>query len=162
MLDPKENWAVRHLEQFPVEVNRAPYERLLRVPGIGVKSAKRIVAARRSARLRFEDLRRIGVVLKRALYFITCGGRMMYPTKLEENYIVRNLTNEKDRVQFGSDGMTYQQMSLFDDGRYSLPTEPDTVRAFLRSGSSMPRQTVFLRVSAGDGPQAYSWPETAR
>lgn len=127
MLDPKEDWAVRHLEQFPVEVNRASYERLLRVPGIGVKSAKRIVAARRSARLRFEDLRRIGVVLKRALYFITCGGRMMYPTKLEENYIVRNLTNEKDRVQFGSDGMTYQQMSLFDDGRYSLPTEPDTV-----------------------------------
>lgn len=127
MLDPKEDWAVRHLEQFPVEVNRAPYERLLRVPGIGVKSAKRIVAARRSARLRFEDLKRIGVVLKRALYFITCGGKMMYPTKLEEDYIVRNLTSEKDRVQFGGDGMTYRQMSLFDDGHWSLQPEPDTV-----------------------------------
>lgn len=127
MLDPKEDWAVRHLEQFPVEINRAPYERLLRVPGIGVKSAKRIVAARRSARLRFEDLRRIGVVLKRALYFITCGGKMMYPTRLEEDYIVRNLTSGKDRVQFGSDGMTFQQMSLFDDGHYSLRPEPDTV-----------------------------------
>ncbi len=125
MLDPKEDWAVRHLEQFPVEINRAPYERLLRVPGIGVKSARRIVAARRSARLRFEDLRRIGVVLKRALYFITCEGRMMYPTKLEEDYIVRNLTSEQDRVQFGSDGMTYQQMSLFDVGRYSLQPEQD-------------------------------------
>lgn len=118
---------MRHLEQFPVEINRAPYERLLRVPGIGVKSAKRIVAARRSARLRFEDLRRIGVVLKRALYFITCGGKMMYPTRLEEDYIVRNLTSGKDRVQFGSDGMTFQQMSLFDDGHYSLRPEPDTV-----------------------------------
>ena len=128
MLDPKEDWAVRHLEQFPVEINRAPYERLLRVPGIGVKSAKRIVAARRSARLRFEDLRRIGVVLKRALYFITCGGKMMYPTKLEENYIVRNLTSGQDRVQFGSDGMTYQQMSLFDDGHYSLQPESDGIR----------------------------------
>lgn len=127
LLDPKEDWAVRHLEQFPVEINRAPYERLLRVPGIGVKSARRIVAARRSARLRFEDLRRIGVVLKRALYFITCEGRMMYPTKLEEDYIVRNLTSEQDRVQFGSDGMTYQQMSLFDDGRYSLQPEQDGV-----------------------------------
>ncbi len=124
LLDPKEDWAVRHLEQFPVEVNRAPYELLLRVPGIGVRSAQRIVAARRSARLRFEDLKRIGVVLKRALYFVTCEGRMMYPTKLEEDYIVRNLTSEKDRVQFGSDGMSYRQMSLFDDGQYSIKPDP--------------------------------------
>ena len=123
MLDPKEDWAVRHLEQFPVEINRASYELLLRVPGIGVRSAQRIVAARRSARLRFEDLKRIGVVLKRALYFITCSGRMMYPTKLEEDYIVRNLTSEKDRVQFGGDGMTYRQMSLFDDGQYNIQPE---------------------------------------
>ena len=107
-----------------MEVNQAPYELLLRVPGIGVRSAQRIVAARRSARLRFEDLKRIGVVLKRALYFVTCEGRMMYPTKLEEDYIVRNLTSEKDRVQFGSDGMSYRQMSLFDDGQYSIKPDP--------------------------------------
>lgn len=116
MLDPKEDWAVRHLEQFPVEVNRAPYEKLLRVPGMGVNSAKRIVAARRSGDLTFEDLKKIGVVLKRAIYFITCNGRMMYPTKLEEDYIVRNLTSPQDRIRFGSDQMTYRQMSLFDDG----------------------------------------------
>lgn len=115
MLDPKEDWAVRHLEEFPVEVNRAPYEKLLRVPGLGVNSARRIVAARRSARLTFDDLRKIGVVLKRAIYFITCNGKMMYPTKLEEDYIVRNLTDPSDRIRFGSDQMTYQQMSLFDD-----------------------------------------------
>ena len=89
-----------------------------------LRSAQRIVAARRSARLRFEDLKRIGVVLKRALYFVTCEGRMMYPTKLEEDYIVRNLTSEKDRVQFGSDGMSYRQMSLFDDGQYSIKPDP--------------------------------------
>lgn len=121
MLDPKEDWAVRHLEEFPVEINRAPYETLLRVPGVGVKSAQRIVAARRSGNLTFADLKKIGVVLKRALYFITCSGRMMYPTKLEEDYIVRNLTSEKDRIQFGSDGMTYKQMSLFDDGSFQRP-----------------------------------------
>jgi putative DNA modification/repair radical SAM protein len=120
MLDPKEDWAVRHLEHFPVEINRASYDALLRVPGIGVKSAKRIIAARRSAHLTFGDLKKIGVVMKRALYFITCNGRMMYPTKLEENYIVRNLTSDKDRIKFGSDGMTYQQVSLFDDSRFSL------------------------------------------
>ena len=121
MLDPKEDWAVRHLEQFPVEINRAPMEMLLRVPGVGVKSAQRIVAARRSANLSFADLKKIGVVLKRALYFITCNGRMMYPVKMEEDYIVRNLTHEKERVQFGSDGMSYRQMSLFDDGAFTRP-----------------------------------------
>ena len=124
MLDPKEDWAVRHLEEFPVEINRASYEKLLRIPGVGVKSARRIVAARRSTNLTFGDLKKIGVVLKRALYFITCNGRMMYPTKLEEDYIVRNLTSEKDRIQFGSDGMTYKQMSLFDDGSYQRSIDP--------------------------------------
>jgi len=118
MLDPKEDWAVRHLECFPVEINRAPYEILLRVPGVGVKSAQRIMSARRTAKLNFNDLKKIGVVLKRAVYFITCEGRMMYNTKLEEDYIVRNLTTDKDRIRFGSDGMTYKQMSLFDDNLF--------------------------------------------
>lgn len=121
MLDPKEDWAVRHLESFPVEVNRAPMEMLLRVPGVGVKSARRIMAARRSANLSFADLKKLGVVLKRALYFITCNGKMMYPVKMEEDYIVRNLTDKKDRIRFGSDGLTYRQMSLFDDFLFERP-----------------------------------------
>lgn len=125
MLDPKEDWAVRHLECFPVEINRAPYEILLRVPGIGVKSAMRIVSARRTATLGFADLKKIGVVLKRAIYFITCSGRMMYNTKLEEDYIVRNLTTDKDRIKFGSDGMTYKQMSLFDDSAFGNMVRPE-------------------------------------
>ena len=121
LLDPKEDWAVRHLERFPVEINKADTQMLLRVPGIGVKSAQRIVAARRHANLTFADLKKIGVVLKRALYFVTCNGRMMYPVKLDEDYIVRNLTDEKERVRFGSDGMSYRQMSLFDDGSFVRP-----------------------------------------
>ncbi len=117
MIDPKADWAVRHLEVFPVEINRADYHLLLRIPGVGVKSAKRIVSARRFGRLGFEDLKKIGVVLKRALYFITCNGKMMYPTKIEENYIVRNLTyqaygNGRERQLFSQDGMQYEQMSL--------------------------------------------------
>ena len=119
MLDPKEDWAVRHLECFPIEINRAPYEMLLRIPGVGVKSAMRIVSARRTAKLTFADLKKIGVVMKRAIYFMTCDGRMMYPTKLEEDYIVRNLTTDKERIKFGSDGMTYKQMSLFDDNLFA-------------------------------------------
>ncbi len=113
-LDPKCDWAVRHLEQFPVEINRADYQTLLRVPGIGVKSARRIVGARKSASLNFDDLKKIGVVLKRALYFITCSGRMMYRTKLEEDYIVRNMIDAKENFPFTKDGMTYRQLSLFD------------------------------------------------
>lgn len=117
-IDPKADWAVRHLELFPVEINRADYRLLLRIPGVGVKSARRIVSARRFGSLTFEDLKKIGVVLKRALYFITCNGRMMYPTKIEENYIVRNLTYQNqmgrgEKLPFMTDGTIYQQLSLF-------------------------------------------------
>ena len=76
-LDPKCCWALRHLEEFPVEVNRADYERLLRVPGIGVRSARRILTARRVGPITFEGLKKLGVVLKRAQYFLTCSGRML-------------------------------------------------------------------------------------
>lgn len=75
LLDPKCNWAIHHMEQFPVEVNRAPYEMLLRVPGIGVKSAQRIVRARRYAALDLDSLKKLGIVLKRARFFITAGGK---------------------------------------------------------------------------------------
>ena len=117
LLDPKADWALQHLEQFPVEINRADYQMILRVPGIGVTSAKRIVKARRTGNLSFEDLKKIGVVLKRALYFITCSGRMMYPTKMDEDYITRNLIDPKEKLPFDQDGMTYRQLSLFDDGQ---------------------------------------------
>lgn len=115
LLDPKCDWALQHLEQFPVEINRADYHTLLRVPGIGVNSARRICGARRTARLGFEDLKKMGVVLKRALYFITCSGKMMYPTKLEEDYITRNLLSIHEKLPFDQSGITYKQLSLLDD-----------------------------------------------
>ena len=118
-LDPKCNWALKHLDQFPVEVNRAEYDMLLRVPGIGVKSALRIVKARRIGVLQFEDLKKMGVVLKRALYFLTCNGRMMYQTKIEEDYIMRNLLNTKEKLPDSVRGMTYRQLSLFDDQNFT-------------------------------------------
>lgn len=114
-LDPKADWALQHLELFPMEINKVSYEMLLRIPGIGVKSAQRIVRARRNGNLEFEHLKKIGVVLKRALYFITCNGKMLYPTKIEEDYITRNLLNVKERLPFDAEGVTYKQLSLFDD-----------------------------------------------
>lgn len=116
-LDPKCDWALNHLEQFPVEVNRADYQTLLRVPGIGVKSAKRIVAARRGTALDYGDLKKIGVVLKRAVYFITCKGKMMYPTRIDQDFITSQLVSEEHKKAWDiSHTDTYRQMSLFDDG----------------------------------------------
>lgn len=118
VFDPKCNWALKHLEEFPVEVNRADYKMLLRVPGIGYKSAVRIVKARRLGLLDFADLKKIGVVLKRALYFITCNGRMMYPTKMDEDYITRNLLSAGEKLPREVADMGYRQLSLFDDVRF--------------------------------------------
>lgn len=117
-LDPKCDWALRHLEQFPVEINTAPYDVILRIPGVGPKSAMRIVQARRSGTLDFSHLKRIGVVLKRAHYFITCSGKMMYRIPLEEQYITRQLigTNARENWQIAHQNEgNYRQMSLFDD-----------------------------------------------
>lgn len=115
-LDPKCDWALRHLEYFPVEINRASYHTLLRVPGIGYKSAERIVKARRTTKLDFADLKKIGVVLKRALYFITCSGKMMYNTRIEENYICSNLMADRTQIPRDIRESGYQQISLFDSG----------------------------------------------
>jgi len=90
-LDPKCTWALRHLDWFPVEVNRADYETLLRVPGIGVRSARRILTARRVGPLNFQGLKRLGVVLKRAQYFLTCSGRMMEGLRVREDSLLRHL-----------------------------------------------------------------------
>ena len=115
-LDPKCDWALRHLEQFPVEINRAPYRMLLRVPGIGYLSARRIIAARRSNRLDFSDLKKIGVVLKRAIYFITCSGRTMYPIRMDEDYITRQLLSDQTQIPKEIRNAGYEQLSLFDTG----------------------------------------------
>lgn len=115
LLDPKADWALQHLELFPVEINRADYSMLLRIPGIGVKGAQKIVKARRGTSLTFEHLKKLNISLKRALYFITCNGRMLYRTKIEEDYITRNLLNIKEKLPFDADGKIYQQLSLFED-----------------------------------------------
>lgn len=116
-IDPKCQWAVEHLECFPVEIMTADYYTLLRVPGIGTNSVRRIIKARKHAKLTFTDLKKMGVVLKRALYFITCDGRMMYNTKLDESYITRHLIyNERPDTMLLADNKscTYEQMSIFD------------------------------------------------
>ena len=128
-LDPKCDWALRHLDQFPVEINKASYEMILRVPGIGVTGARRICRARRYTVLDYNDLKRMGIVLKRAMYFITCSGRMMYRIKFNEDAITKNLlaVDEKLPVEVRESISGYHQLSMFDDnqeGRWQIPLDP--------------------------------------
>lgn len=115
-LDPKCDWALGHLEQFPVEITRADYQTLLRVPGIGTKSARRILQARRTGSISFSSLKTMGVVLKRAIYFITCHGKSAYPfMKIDEDYITRNLLADEPDVMKGYDShLTYKQLTFED------------------------------------------------
>lgn len=113
MLDPKCDWALRHLEMFPVEIMKADYYLLLRVPGLGVTSAKRIVSARRQRPLDFDSLKKMGVVLKRAAYFITCNGKMLFPIRQDRDFIARNIVNdERVHMRKLEPDITYEQLSL--------------------------------------------------
>lgn len=128
ILDPKCDWALRHLENFPVEINNADYYTLLRVPGIGVISAKKIIRTRRSFMLDFESLQKLGVTLKRAKYFITCKGKYFDKVyKFNSNFIETNLVyQERNQLQ----NNTFEQLSLFDK---LLPTKEDKLKCLTGS-----------------------------
>ena len=110
-LDPKCDWALRNLQKFPVEVNTADYEILLRVPGIGVKSARKILSARRVHTLNYDHLKRMRVVLKRAQYFITCKGKYYGKVDMNDTLIRHCLTYEN--ATNTQQPLRYEQLSLF-------------------------------------------------
>ena len=112
-IDPKCDWALRHWELFPVEINRAPYQMLLRVPGLGVRSAQKIVRARRVAALHFEDLKKMRISMKRAKYFVTCGGKTYQNIWIREELVTPMLLSDSKTC--------YGQESL-------LPTKEDHVK----------------------------------
>ncbi len=105
--DPKEDWALRNLYHFPVEINKADYEMLLRVPGLGIKSALKIISARRETALDFDDLKKIGVILKRAIYFITCKGKYYGGLVFNEEFMRQRLGQSNRQLK-------WQQLPLFD------------------------------------------------
>lgn len=103
-LDPKVDWALRNLHLFPMEINRVQYELLLRIPGIGVKSAQAIICARQESMLDFDDLKKIGLVMKRAVYFITCKGKYYGGLVFREDFMRKRLENRQIKAE---------QLSLF-------------------------------------------------
>ena len=123
LLDPKCDWALRNIDKFPIEINRADFFTLLRIPGIGVISAKKIIKARRNFQLNFDNLKHLGVVLKRAKYFITCKGKYYTDVyKFNPGFIETNLLY-LERQSIAMPG--YKQLSLFDKLQ---PTKEDKIK----------------------------------
>lgn len=109
-VDPKVTWALRHLDQFPVEVNKAPMDMLLRIPGVGIKSARRIMRQRQVASVKYDDLKKMGVVLKRAKHFLTCSGKYFG----ERNFLPEVIKNQLLEVDNGV------QLSMFSENGGNL------------------------------------------
>ena len=128
VLDPKCDWALRNIDKFPIEINKVDYFTLLRVPGIGVISAKKIIMARRQFSLDFEALKKLGVVLKRAKYFITCKGKYFDKVyKFNQSFIETNLTYQ-ERAYLPQ--TNFKQLSLFENLQ---PTKEDKIKCLTGS-----------------------------
>ena len=112
LLDPKADWALRHLDEYPKEINKASYYDLLKIPGIGPKSAKKIINARKVFKIEFNDLKKMNVSIKRAMYFITCNGKYyLNSNTLNKRFIESNLIlDSKEKIE-----NTYAQLSLFNE-----------------------------------------------
>lgn len=121
-IDPKCNWALHNMGIFPLEINKASHEELLRVPGIGVRSAERILYARRAGSLDFDGLKKLGVVMKRAKYFITCRGRLKEGVSTKNEDVLKAMMSKKALEMYKRDGYFIgpRQLDWFDDINYLL------------------------------------------
>lgn len=117
-LDPKVSWALRNLDQFPIEVNKAPMDQLLRIPGVGAVSARRILRQRRIAAVKYEDLKKMGVALKRAKYFLTCSGKFYGEKRFLPETIKKQILQINDGVQ----------LSMFGGGSRLLTKESEVMK----------------------------------
>lgn len=115
--DPKTTYALNNFDLFPVEINKASYEMLIRIPGIGIKGAQKIISSRRISNLTFSDLKKLGIVLKRAQYFITCNGKYYGAVEFDDQKIKKALTPRFDLNLVDED---IEQLSFFDNSPISL------------------------------------------
>ena len=141
-VDPKTQWALSHMEQFPVEVNRASYEMLLRIPGIGLTSAKRIVRARKLSSLTYEGLKKMGIVLTRAKHFILVGGKYYGNFAMKPEFIYEAISEKKDQIQ----------LSMFGEIDKSLPYHSEAGEDVLQKKNSISQlmaEKAIIRKSLG-------------
>ena len=111
LLDPKTDWALRHIDFFPIEINKASFNNLIKVPGIGLISAKKIISSRKYFDINFDDLKKMGVSLKKSKYFITCNSKYYNNISYNKNFIYTNLINEESNNKL----ISGVQLSLFDE-----------------------------------------------
>ena len=121
--DPKTSWALNNIDKFPVEVNIASYEMLIRVPGIGIRGARKIMAARRLGSLDFFDLKKLGIVIKRAQYFVTCKGKYFGAVAFDDERIKKALT---PRIDLNAIDEEIEQVSFFDKNISNIILSDDT------------------------------------
>ena len=119
-VDPKVTWALRHMDQFPVEVNKAPMDMLLRIPGVGNVSARRIMRQRKVASVKYDDLRKMGVVLKRAKHFLTCSGKYYGGNRFLPEVIKEQLLEADDGVQLSMFDTADSRKAVTGNDRLSL------------------------------------------
>ena len=113
LIDPKANWALNHLNEFPKEINTCSYYELLRIPGIGINSAKRIIKVRKNYTLTFDDLKKLGIVIKRAKYFITVNNKYFVNSELfKKGFIESNLVLDNTYM---NNNNNFKQLSLFNE-----------------------------------------------
>lgn len=170
-IDPKANWALNNLDLFPIEVNAAPYEMLLRVPGIGVRGAQLIVRARRQTTLREQELRKLGIAYKRARYFITCAGAYMGTgVDFSRDALHARLASPINGGRHGrrAERAIPGQMSLFEtaaNGSSVLPPAPSANGALLESAADVEQDDASSAVGARNGKarrQKSATPRSAR
>ena len=113
LLDPKADWALRHMDEFPKEINKVSYYELLKIPGIGPKSARKIISSRKYFKIEFNDLKKMGISIKRAKYFILCNGKYFTnPSIFKNKFIEQNLILEDKAKKVMNTGV---QLSLFNE-----------------------------------------------
>jgi putative DNA modification/repair radical SAM protein len=115
LIDPKCDWAIRNIDKFPVEINKADYFSLLRVPGIGLRSAKRIIESRKFCKLDYDSIKKFGVVMKRARFFITCNGKRLDEYKISEKNIIANILAEGKNSYVKETGVPYMQNNFLNE-----------------------------------------------
>lgn len=152
-LDPKCDWALRNLHMFPIEINKADYSMLLRVPGIGVRSARRIIDARRIHSLEFSDLKKLGVVLKRARFFITCKGKYIDRLEASESFIRMNLLAGRERLPALGEG--YTQLSFLPPETSPLKQLEEQWNIVSETGGLYDQTSRSDAGGAGDRQSAY-------
>lgn len=139
--DPKTTYALNNIHLFPVEINKAPYEVLIRVPGIGIRGAMKIVSARRISNLDFFDLKKLGIVIKRAQYFITCNGKYFGAVSFDNEKIKKALTPKIDLNLVEND---FEQLSFFNNNITNILSPNESKRNLLPAADKVSSLTGEL------------------